>query len=1317
MSENTSSRSKDKFDLWERKLLDLTTRNALLNVKMKGSTVPLLVTSSCSIEDDISDDKEYSVISRMEAGEKVTESGEKQPAIPAKEYELTDLADTESFSEVLVKGSEDKKIYSALPTQELEDRLKKLYRESRNALDEDGAGTLFLACGFLKWTDDKKESDCYAPIVLVPVELVRKFGVGRYVMRKIDDDAVVNITLLEKLKQDFDILVPELEGEVPPDEHGINVQGVFDTLKGALVSKPGWEIIDACVLGMFKFSQFVMWHDMHNYREQIASNKIVNSLIEGRLTWDYEDMEREGKGFSDESKVYLPISADSSQLYAIYKASHKDGDGNAVSSSFVLHGPPGTGKSQTITSIIANAVANGQKVLFAAEKKAALDVVYARLSRIGLAPFCLELHSNKVRKGYVLDQLKEAYEVRHNTVTDPDYEKAQADIRTRRGELNAYAGELSAVRPCGYTLYEMLNIYAENESAPDVLLENGFEEGLTEERINASVTALSEYLAAGRGLAGKLPYIKATEYSQDTKIKLGAELAAFKAAADKYEGAFNAVKASFPSLEGGADLASADRTAAKIDRFLGARTQILKTWSLEFLAQDASSLKASYEAAANKWGPLRGGALKKVYNIVKSYDKSGNAEPELGKHLDALLTYKNEFSAMGFDPAAVVPAVLGEFKQAHQEFDAARSAVVNRLGIKILEPGTTSADFNSVRSIIDDITANESSIRPKIILNGASAKCGALKLNALIEAFGKGVVNEDTLLPAFMKAWSKLLICRTIDEAEILRTFSGSIFDDKVKKLKSLSDEFESVTRQEICLKLAQRSMLPNIETANKDSALGKLQRAIKSHGRGISIRSLMREVSEVVLELTPCVLMSPMSAAQFIEPSSEPMFDLVIFDEASQLPTCKAVGVLARGKDAVVVGDPNQMPPTSFFKEQTFDDENYDVEDLESILDDCLAVGMPESRLLWHYRSRHESLITFSNRAFYDSKLYTFPSVDDITSRVNLVKCQGTFDSGKTRTNEVEARAVVDELVARSKDAVNSKLTHGIVTFNIQQQNLIEDMIDEVCRTDADFEKWAFGSEEPIFIKNLENVQGDERDVILFSVSYGPDPEGKVSMNFGPLNRDGGWRRLNVAVTRSRCEMKVFSSLEPEQIKVSEATPEGVKAFRRFLMYAEGNSLWCEDLKEAAASAETAHKTSTGIIDSMCVRLAQEGFETCKSVGKSGFKVDIGVRQKGSDSYCLGILIDGSASGSHTTATAREVSQPSILKGLGWNVIKIWSIDWWEDKDAVMKAILDKIREGEGLQAEEPEPAEAALQKAPADDNTAPEVPEQPAGDAKKNG
>lgn len=1295
MAENTSSRSNDKFDLWERKLLDLTTRNALLNVKMKGSTVPLLVTSACNIEDDISDEKEYSVISRSEAGEDV---------IPAKEYELEDLVTDESLKEVLDKANDDKKIYSSLPTKELEDRLKKLYRESRTALDEDGAGTLFLACGLLKWTDDKKDQTCYAPITLVPVELVRKFGVGRYVMRKIDDDAVINITLLEKLKQDFDILVPELETDIPSDERGIDVKGVLETLRGALVSKPGWTIIDACVIGMFKFSQFVMWHDLHNYREEIASNKIVQSLLEGKLSWEYEDMEKAGAGFNDESQVFLPISADASQLYAIKRA--KEG------ASFVLHGPPGTGKSQTITSIIANAVASGQKVLFVAEKRAALDVVNTRLGKIGLAPFCLEVHSNKVRKGHVLDQLKEAYEARLNTVIDPGYEKAQEQIKARRGELDKYAEELSSVRSCGYSLYEMLNIYSKHSGTPDVILETGFEEGLTEERISASETALSEYLAAGQGLSGKLSYVKATEYSQDTKIKLGAELAALKDAAGRFGNAFSQVKSAYPALEAGNDLAAADRITAKIDRFFAARAALLKTWNLEFLSQDAASLKASYDAAANKWGPLRSGALKKVYNNVKPYDKSQNAEAELGKHIDALLSYKNEFGALGFDTSAAIPPVLGEYKEAASAFDAARTVIRNRLGITILDPGVSSADFNSVVSIIDDINANESSIRPKIILNAVAQKCSGLKLRAITDAYEKGQLKEDDVIAAFHKAWSKLMICKTIDESELLRSFSGKIYDDKVNQLKKLSDEFEEITRQTLRFELLKGGSLQNNENANKDSALGKLQRAIKSHGRGVSIRSLMREVYEVVLMLTPCVLMSPMSAAQFIAPSKKPMFDLVIFDEASQLPTCKAVGVLGRGTNAVIVGDPNQMPPTSFFKEQVFDDENYETEDLESILDDCLAVGMPETRLLWHYRSRHESLITFSNRAFYDSKLYTFPSADDRSSRVNIVKCGGTFDSGKTRTNEVEAKMVVDELVARSKDEALAKLTYGVVTFNIQQQMLIEDMIDEVCKTDADFEKWAYGSEEPIFIKNLENVQGDERDVILFSVSYGPDAEGKVSMNFGPLNRDGGWRRLNVAVTRSRCEMKVFSSLEPEQIRVSEATPEGVKAFKRFLMYAEGNELWCEDLKDPSKEENT-RKATGGIVESICARLAAD-YDTDPSVGKSGFKVDIGIRRKGSDSYCLGILIDGTATGSHTTATAREISQPAILKGLGWKVMKIWSVDWWEDPEAVMAQINAALND-EGTPEVKADEAPAEAQEVPQE--VSQEEPHLVDEDAKKNG
>ena len=213
---------------------------------------------------------------------------------------------------------------------------------------------------------------------------------------------------------------------------------------------------------------------------------------------------------------------------------------------------------------------------------------------------------------------------------------------------------------------------------------------------------------------------------------------------------------------------------------------------------------------------------------------------------------------------------------------------------------------------------------------------------------------------------------------------------------------------------------------------------------------------------------MSPISAAQYLDPKGEP-FDIVVFDEASQLPTCKAVGVLARGKNAIIVGDPKQMPPTAFFATNTTDEDNLDAEDLESILDDCLALNMPQSHLLWHYRSRHESLIAFSNSHFYENKLFTFPSVNDRESKVQLVQVDGVFDRGKSRTNRQEALAVLEEIKRRYADPVLSRQSIGVVTFNISQQHLIDDLLNEACAKDPALEKWAYGSEEPLFIKNLE--------------------------------------------------------------------------------------------------------------------------------------------------------------------------------------------------------------------------------------------------------
>ena len=470
----------------------------------------------------------------------------------------------------------------------------------------------------------------------------------------------------------------------------------------------------------------------------------------------------------------------------------------------------------------------------------------------------------------------------------------------------------------------------------------------------------------------------------------------------------------------------------------------------------------------------------------------------------------------------------------------------------------------------------------------------------------------------------------------------------KIEKFKELDQAFQTAARQEIYCRLAAK--VPNFtREAATSSELGILQRAIHSGGRGLSIRRLFEQIPNLLPRLCPCMLMSPISAAQYLDPRREP-FDLVVFDEASQLPTCKAVGALARGRDAVIVGDPKQMPPTSFFASSTVDEDNLEVEDLESILDDCLALNMPSTHLLWHYRSRHESLIAFSNHQFYDNKLLTFSSVNDRESKVNLVHVEGVFERGKSRCNQAEARAVVQELQRRCHDPALSRLSVGIVTFNISQQNLIDDLLSEACARDPVLENWAYNSPEPLFIKNLENVQGDERDVVLFSVGYGPDEEGKVRMNFGPLNREGGWRRLNVAISRARCEMVVYTSLTPEQMDLTKTSARGVAALKAFLEYADGRPLEMDEHTSQLPQAQT-----TAVADAICKALQERGYDTVSSVGRSAYRVDIGVVDKDNpDQYRLGILLDGGSYRDAKTTRDREVAQISILEGLGWQILRV---------------------------------------------------------------
>ncbi len=1264
---------------------------------------------------------------------------------PEGEVDFENIGVLGAAGELIKSEFSNKRLRSVHTEGELAKLITSLYRTSKTAMEENGANTLYLALGLLRWFETgKSPKPRYAPIVLLPVEIVRKSALKGYVIRLRDDEAQMNITMLEKLKQDFGITVSGLD-PLPLDEHGIDMRTVFAVLRKAVMGQARWDVLESAYLGIFSFSQFVMWNDIRNRSEDLSKNKIVKSLIDGRLAWEAEPLEAGDK--VEESGVLTPMAADASQLFAIRSA--------CEGKSFVLHGPPGTGKSQTITSLIANALAEGKSVLFAAEKMAALEVVQKRLDKIGIGAFCLELHSNKARKKEVLEQLRIASEVVKGTSPSRYKEKAE-QIRKVREELNAYAARLHTPLYCGGTLFQLINEYEDYRNAPDTAAFSGdFTGKLTSadiEELDAAVNRLTAAGAAAKGNGGgfsenALGQIGLCEYSQQLKTVVPQKLEGYKTALEElvplqekllaalgsdapksFDGerrladtaaqlaVWNGFPSSWRTVQNASFVFTQTEEAAAHFIFAKEReNDLLQSFNPTFLQQDGNALLNEYNAVNAKWALPKTMGLNSMAKRFGGFSKTPVDKTALLQHINRLCDYQTEkskaeslFNQIGSSLGELYQGERTDWSKVCDLAKAARESchalsqmgiteerraglfqggevltLSERFGEKYKAVEAAKLDLYAVLQISDGdgdnwisreidlcggISQSIDGLKEQIAFNAAAREAEGKGLASVVREY-KGGLAESEVYPAYKKALLLSIINTAIDNDKVLSGFSGAVFNQRIEDLKKLDTDITELSKEEIFCRLAGR--LPDFSReAASNEEIAALQKMIKSGGRGVSIRKMFERLPTLIPRLCPCMLMSPISAAQYLDPHREP-FDIVVFDEASQLTTCKAVGVLARGKDAVIVGDPKQMPPTSFFSTNSTDEENLETEDLESILDDCLALNMPQTHLLWHYRSRHESLIAFSNSRFYENRLFTFPSVNDRESKVNLVRVDGVFDRGKTRQNRAEAEAIVEELKRRCHDEELSKNSVGVVTFNISQQTLIEDLLNEACKTDSELEHWAFNAEEPVFVKNLENVQGDERDVILFSVGYGPDKDGNVYMNFGPLNREGGWRRLNVAVSRARCEMMIFSTLTADQINLSRTSAEGAAALKAFLEYASGKPL---PISEYAARKSKG--TRENVAKAICRELKAMGYDSDLSVGHSEYKIDIGVIDpENPEKYILGILLDGDSYGSAKTARDREIAQISVLNGLGWEIMRVWSMDWWDNRGKEIGRIREALR------------------------------------------
>jgi very-short-patch-repair endonuclease len=554
----------------------------------------------------------------------------------------------------------------------------------------------------------------------------------------------------------------------------------------------------------------------------------------------------------------------------------------------------------------------------------------------------------------------------------------------------------------------------------------------------------------------------------------------------------------------------------------------------------------------------------------------------------------------------------------------------------------------------------------------------------LLEPALQGELTFRDLAPAFQRAFYQKWLNGAVQEREPLRAFHSLTHERRTEEFRRLDRQVLAENRVNLIRRLRDRAQ-QRLRTPEAAAGLPFLQREMKKQRAHSPLRRTIRQAEGAIRAIKPCFLMSPLTVAQLLD-GKAPSFDLVVFDEASQLPPEDAVGAIARGRQLVVVGDPKQLPPTNFFavlagmagvseagEAALADDGTPQVEDGESILESFAGAGVPSARLLWHYRSTHESLIHFSNVSFYESGLQTFPSVetDSHARGLRFDYVDGGVYEGKG-INPAEARQVAEAVMRHARETPHLSL--GVGTFSLRQQFRILEELEALRRRDPapeTFEAFFAPREEGgFFVKNLENIQGDERDVIFLSVTYGRGPDGRIRNQFGPLNGENGWRRLNVLTTRARRQMRVFASMRGDEINTAQSAARGAQLLRDFLLYAERGRI---DAGPAAAAA--AGDSAARLERDVQAELTRRGLRLEPGVGVAGYRVDFGVLDDAVPGrYVCGIECDGPSYRKAETARDRDRLRREVLEARGWTIHRVWSTDWFKDREGEVERLLGLV-------------------------------------------
>lgn len=1355
-----------RIERWQRKLLDLSLRNRLLNFVETKQTVPFHCPDVPYLEDRLADGARIRAISLPDQNPR----GDRDETI----HRQTTGQDFDT--EFALQALNRDELCSPLEKRVLDARLTELYRRARSDLNEGGSNTLYLAVGFLRWKKTPEDERTYrAPLLLVPVKLERRSASSAFYLVLHEDEVRFNATLVQMLNRDFDLDLSYFEGELPADDSGVDIPLVLERMRRAVRDVPSFEVVNETALSTFSFAKYLMWKDLVERTDDLRKSRVVRHLIdnpdrpfEPGVETPFPS-ERDIDARYHPKEIVSPLPADSSQLAAVIAA--------AEGHDFVLIGPPGTGKSQTITNMIAQCLAAGKSVLFVAEKTAALNVVHRRLQEHGLGTFCLELHSSKAERKRFLSQLQSSWEA-GSAASGDDWIAINEELRLHRDELNAYVEALHDVHPNGLSCFSALGLVCGNaESFAPALT---FAEGTRHDphamdQMRRTVADLAVTRRAIRPLPS-LALVEACDWSmrwQQEFISCCAELRAAAAELDSSRYRFmTALGLSAEREMGFSDLRDLSGMAKTILDVRGADLAVAFSQQFEELKASIGaleetigqfhvaegSLAAKYrdddirampierlqndwrEADAALW-PKSWLGRRRVRKLLQGYAQGGSADPacdlpalrvmqkslaatdgnELGRYVpawkgartdiddvrlqfdqgtalrDSLMRVGKLAENMGTVVRSVAECIgptVGNhplFEDA-RAFQAALAVLLEKANAFQSEGGTFLQDGDFLRTLIaglDELGANASALQAWTEWRSVAERAGAYGLGSFVAALGDEHLHPDGAAAAFELSYARWWLPSAMDENPVLRQFKSFRHEEALRQFRELDTRAQAMAAAQVRRNMVRD--LPRPQDVPRRSELGLLRFQMGLQRPSKSIREVIAAMPTTFGQLAPCVLMSPLSIAQYL-PANQEQFDVVIFDEASQITTWDAVGSIARAKQAIIVGDPKQLPPTNFFGRSNDGDGDGDADDgygfldrdLESILDEATVSGLPVKWLNWHYRSRHESLISFSNWHYYNNGLVTFPSPNTVDTGVSLTYLpNAVYDRGKSRTNRIEAEAIVRDACERMRDWLGLPEDHrptlGVITFNAQQQSLIQDLFDAELRAEPDLE-WFFSDDrfEPTMVRNLENVQGDERDVMYFSITFGPDHAGKRTVSFGAINEQGGERRLNVAVTRARRELRVYSSTKADHIDIGRTKALGVAHLKAFLDFADRGSV--------ALAAET--QGSVGEMESVfeeavAEALSARGWVVVPQIGVSQYRIDLGiVHPEKPGAYLAGIECDGATYHRSATARDRDKVREEVLRGLGWSIRRIWSPDWWYDAravadrvDADLRALLEESR------------------------------------------